>query len=376
VTAAASLSVHPVAAAALGEVAGDVLEQVGPGAGLVVVVAGGAHAASLSSIVDAVANLLRPGALLAIGAPGSFAAGSAAPDGPSLALWGATGVHARSIPAEHLAVGSGSDATDLPEAGTLVVAATTSPTLARLAEVTARHRPALSLVGGLVGPGGRVLLGDRDDETVGGVLLAPDEATAFSAGAVRPVGSPLVVTEAEGPVVSALAGAPAADRLDEMAAGLSPGERRRLGDGLFLCRVVDERAMDPGPGDVVAHAVRGLVAGTRALAVDAAVEVGTLVRFGYLDEAAAHAELGRALSVAAGARTTAGALLFSCATRGAGLFTGDDHDATVSAEVLGTAAVAGAFCAGELAPRGTRSWLTGYTASGVVVHAGGPRALG
>ena len=62
-----------------------------------------------------------------------------------------------------------------------------------------------------------------------------------------------------------------------------------------------------------------------------------------------------------------GALLFSCRSRGAGLFGpsygGVSHDPVVVREALGADAVGGFFAAGELGPVGGRSYLHGFTAS-------------
>lgn len=377
-TCAAALSAHPVAAAALGEVTGEVLEQVGTGADLVVVAAGGAHTASLGAIAEAVGELLAPRCLLAVGASGVLGAGSVARTTPAVALWAGADLGAVAVPPGVLTGEQPLD--ELPAAGTLVVVAAGPAHLARRLEQLAAERPGLAVVGGVVDPSrqpaGRVGLDGRTDDPVAGVVLSPESATAVSASAVRPLGEPMVVTASTGPVVAELAGSTAADRLDEVVGSLAPADRRALRQGLFLCRVVDERRSEPGPGDVVAHRVRGLVAGTRSLAIDAAVPVGTLVRFGALDAATAEGELTRALSEAAVGGAVAGVLLFSCEGRGTGLLASDTHDATVAAEVAGTPAVAGALCSGEVGRRGSRSWLTGFTASALVVHVGEGPALG
>ncbi len=54
--------------------------------------------------------------------------------------------------------------------------------------------------------------------------------------------------------------------------------------------------------------------------------------------------------------------MFTCNGRGVQLFGEPDHDASVVAESLGTTAVAGMFCAGEIGPVGARSFLHGFTA--------------
>ena len=68
-------------------------------------------------------------------------------------------------------------------------------------------------------------------------------------------------------------------------------------------------------------------------------------------------------------RRAGGALVFTCNGRGSRFFGETDHDARVVAESLGTDAVAGMFCAGEVGPVGPRSFLHGFTASTVLFGA-------
>ena len=57
------------------------------------------------------------------------------------------------------------------------------------------------------------------------------------------------------------------------------------------------------------------------------------------------------------------ALLFACNGRGRNLFAQADHDAGAVARLLGSDAVAGCFCQGELGPVGGRTFVHGFTAS-------------
>jgi small ligand-binding sensory domain FIST len=59
----------------------------------------------------------------------------------------------------------------------------------------------------------------------------------------------------------------------------------------------------------------------------------------------------------------AGALVFSCNGRGAGMFGQCDHDAAMVADELRDAPAAGFFAAGEIGPVGGRSFLHGFTAT-------------
>jgi small ligand-binding sensory domain FIST len=87
--------------------------------------------------------------------------------------------------------------------------------------------------------------------------------------------------------------------------------------------------------------------------------VGSTVQFQVRDAASADQDLHALLS----GRAARGALVFTCNGRGRRLFGTPDHDAIVVGDLLGTSAVAGMFCAGELGPVGGRNAAHGFTAS-------------
>jgi small ligand-binding sensory domain FIST len=62
-------------------------------------------------------------------------------------------------------------------------------------------------------------------------------------------------------------------------------------------------------------------------------------------------------------RASRAALVSTCNGRGRRLFGTPGHDAIVVGDLLGTSAVAGMFCAGELGPVGGRNAVHGFTAS-------------
>jgi small ligand-binding sensory domain FIST len=102
------------------------------------------------------------------------------------------------------------------------------------------------------------------------------------------------------------------------------------------------------------------------VAVAADVRPGQVVRLHARDAASADRDLRDALGVrmrALGGRTPAGALLFSCNSRGRGMFGTADHDAEVVDDGLGGAPAAGFFAAGEIGPVGGHSFLHSFTAT-------------
>jgi small ligand-binding sensory domain FIST len=102
------------------------------------------------------------------------------------------------------------------------------------------------------------------------------------------------------------------------------------------------------------------------VAVAADVHPGQVVRLHARDAASADRDLRDALGVrmrALGGRTPAGALLFSCNSRGRGMFGTADHDAEVVDDGLGGSPAAGFFAAGEIGPVSGQAFLHSFTAT-------------
>jgi small ligand-binding sensory domain FIST len=93
------------------------------------------------------------------------------------------------------------------------------------------------------------------------------------------------------------------------------------------------------------------------------VRVGQTLRFFVSDAASADADLRRALGGVSRPARPAEALLFTCNGRGTTVFPQPDHDARVVAEALGTQALAGVFCGGEIGPVGDKAFLHGFAAT-------------
>ena len=59
----------------------------------------------------------------------------------------------------------------------------------------------------------------------------------------------------------------------------------------------------------------------------------------------------------------AGALLFSCAGRGMGLYGQADHDSNAFRRLVGDVPLGGFFCNGEIGPIQNATYLHGYTSA-------------
>ncbi len=381
---AAAMSQHPDAATATGEVVGHVLESLAPSGrppDLALLFVTPPHVEAMAEAAATVATAVRPGTLLGATAVSVVGGPREIERGPAVSLWAG---HTGDVVPFHLSVVNTPDGPTftgwpdtIPDDPTalLLLADPFSFPVDALLERLGQDRPGLAVVGGLAsagrGPGGNRLVVDDQVVTEGavGAFFGPgvEVSTVVSQGC-RPVGSPLVVTRAEGNVVYELAGRPALDRLQEVAATLSEEDRRLMSELVQLGRVIDEGRMDFGRGDFLVRTVVGADPEVGALAVGDVVDVGSTTQFQVRDASSADDDLRQLVA----GRRADGALLFTCNGRGRNLFGTPDHDAGVVSESLDGAPLAGMFCAGELGPIGGRSFLHGFTASVVLFSSSSP----
>jgi small ligand-binding sensory domain FIST len=100
-----------------------------------------------------------------------------------------------------------------------------------------------------------------------------------------------------------------------------------------------------------------------AIAVGDRVRVGQTLRFHVRDAESADEDLRASLASALSGSRPAGALLFTCNGRGRSMFSVEDHDARLVGQALGSEAIAGFFCGGEIGPVGGQTFLHGFTAT-------------
>lgn len=371
---ASSLSQHPIASEALGEAAGEILEQLdGQGCDLVVCFASTHHVGAFEDIGPAVHNILEPRVLVGGTAVAVVGGSHEVEENPALALFAArfdaatlTPVTLRLQETPDGAALTGWPTFDRPPASLLLFADPfTFPVDAFLQRVN-RDLPGLQIIGGLASaaasPGGnRLVLNDRvvDEGAVGVFVDGGIEVRTLVSQGCRPIGRPYVVTRAEQNLIEELAGKPAIERLQELAGDATEEERELLRHGLHMGLVVDEHKAEFGRGDFLVRNLLGADQSSGALAVGEQVAVGQTVQFHVRDAAAADEDLREMLS---GVDADA-ALLFTCNGRGRHLFIVPDHDAGMVEKLLGPIPLAGAFCAGEIGPVGGRNFLHGFTAS-------------
>lgn len=229
------------------------------------------------------------------------------------------------------------------------------------------------IVGGLASggtaPGETRLFLDRnvvESGAVGVALTGNVEVVALVSQGCRPIGHPLTVTRADGNIILKLGGQPPTQRIQELYASLPQHDRELMAQGLLVGRVIDEYKTDFERGDFLVRSVIGADPNSGAIAVGETVGVGETIQFHVRDEASADEDLRATLKVAqdrVGDRKIAGGLLFTCNGRGSRMFSTPDHDASLLASELDAAPIAGFFCAGEVGPVGSKTFLHGFTAS-------------
>jgi small ligand-binding sensory domain FIST len=370
---AAALSRHPSAPDATAEVVGAVLDRE-LAADLAVVFCSGHHVDAFADIVGTIRTLVQPSRLVGVTAGGIIGGSEEVEDEPAVSLWlGGLGY----VP-EPLRMTAASTTAGVAFQGLPHPTGTARPTALLLADpftlpvpdlldVVAMGDPPLPVIGGLasagMAPGQNRLALDEEvfvDGAVGVVLEGVD--TVVSQGC-RPIGTPMIVTQADGHLLVELAGRSALERLEGLLGQISAEERAMVTTGgLHLGIVADEHKPAFSRGDFLVRNVVGADRERGALAVGATPEVGTTVQFHVRDAASADEDLRAMLT----GRQAEGALLFTCNGRGQRLFGEPDHDARLVADLTPNRSVAGMFCAGEIGPIGPRSFLHGFTASVVL----------
>ncbi len=364
--AASALSEHPLAAHAVGEVAGTILEQMnGRPIDLLVAFIDSVHTGAVDDIGSALRELLSPSTFIGSTACGVLERGSEVEDRSALSVWAIGGVSATPvrIQAGRDAPLGGWDAIGADHA-VLLADPFTAPVLDMLS-AAAEHAPNLAIHGGLAsgarGPGGnRLLLDDEilSDGTVGVSIGGVPIRSVVSQGC-RPVGSPLTVTAVTGNVITELASQRPMDVLQRIASDADEVDRALMANGIHVGIVIDEGQLDFDRGDFLIRAVMGADQATGAIAIGAEVDIGTTLQFHVRDASTATDDL---ISSLQGEHATA-ALAFTCNGRGEHLFGRPGHDAELIHELTGSRATSGMFCAGEFGPVRAENHLHGFTAS-------------
>jgi small ligand-binding sensory domain FIST len=334
-----------------------------------------AHLVEAEAAAEAVREELSPRHLLGCVAEGVVARVRELEEGPAVAVWAGAlpgaeieCFHAAAVQTDEGVAVAGFPEIDDPGLVALLVDPFTFPAGPFLTRLNEEH-DRIPLVGGLaVGgrqPGAQALILEdavHAEGAVGAVVSGLSVLTVVSQGC-RPIGREAVITRCEGNVVYELAGRPALERLRGEVAALSSEEQALAARGLLVGLVIDENRPEYDTGDFLMRGLLGADEATGALSLGDTARVGQTLRFFVRDAASADADLRQALGDALRRARPSGALLFTCNGRGTNMFPEPDHDARVVAEALGTQALAGFFCGGEIGPVGGQAFLHGFTAT-------------
>ncbi len=370
---AAAISEHPFPAHAVGEIAGDLLEQLdGDPPDLLVVFVSPHFAGATEDIASVLREVLQPAAFIGATHLAVVGPGREVEDGPSISAWAAAlgGMRAEAVALDLVATADGSELLGWPDdcaaAHSLIVLA--DPHSVGSDELLAaidRLHPGLPVIGGFAsaarGPGGNRLIADgevRARGVVGVFLTGGAPITTVVSQGCRPVGRPYTVTAADGHYLIGLGGRTPLDRLQELAADMDDLERDRLSTGLHIGLVVDEHRAEFERGDFLVRGVLGARPEDGAIAIAGGVALGQTVQFHLRDAEAAAADLRALLA----GHDAGGALLFTCTGRGRHFFSDGQSDVGGLSDLLGPVPVAGAFCAGEIGPVGATNRGHGFTA--------------
>ncbi|HEX6459782.1 MAG TPA: FIST N-terminal domain-containing protein [Thermoleophilaceae bacterium] len=348
----------------------------GAPADLVFVFAGAANLVHVEQGLAHVQERLRPRAVVGCGAQGVVGSGHEVEQG-GVAVWAASLPDAELQPfrLETLEAGDSVAITGMPEldraeAMFMLVDPYSFPAEPLLDQIAEDH-PGLPVLGGLAsaggGPGSTLLMLDGDVVTDGavGVTLAGVEVWPCVSQGARPIGPEMAITAAEANVIHELASRPALERLKTAITELEPAERALAAAGLLIGIVIDENRPEYERGDFLVRGLLGADEETGSIAVGERVRIGQTVRLHVRDSDSADEDLREALArVSLGlSGPPAGALIFTCNGRGSQMFPAPDHDASAVEHALSGAPAAGFFCAGEIGPVGTRSFVHGFTAT-------------
>jgi small ligand-binding sensory domain FIST len=232
--------------------------------------------------------------------------------------------------------------------------------------------PSSSKVGGLASGarqvGGTALYLGKQVYRSGAITLALTgniEVDAVVAQGCRPIGDPMFITGAHENLIREIDGHAPRDVLAELFERLGPSDRDLFSQSLYLGLALRKDASEYVPGDFLIRNILGMDPQSGALWVNAHVPANSVVQFHLRDAATSALDLERALTAyrALHFSPAGGALLFSCAGRGIGLYGQADHDSNAFRRLIADVPVGGFFCNGEIGPVHNATYLHGYTSS-------------
>ena len=229
--------------------------------------------------------------------------------------------------------------------------------------------PTSTKIGGMASggtePGTMTLYAGKNTELGGAVGIALSgniEVDTIVAQGCRPIGTPVFATRVEKNAIFELDGQPALTVLESLYKQLPTSDQQLFRQSVFIGLVMDREQQQYRHGDFLIRNIIGVQSDMDALMVAADLVDNQVVQFHVLDAETSAAALRHLLASHHGA-SPHGALLFSCLSRGTGMYGRSDHDSELFRDQFGDVALGGFFCNGEIGPVGGRTWLHSYTSS-------------
>ena len=236
-----------------------------------------------------------------------------------------------------------------------------------------RVYPSSPKVGGLASGarqvGGSALYLGNEIHRSGAIALALTgnvQIDPIVAQGCRPIGDPMFVTLAHENLIRELDGRAPRDALGMLFEQLPSVDRELLTDSLFLGMAMRADASQYVPGDFLIRNILGMDPQSGALWVNAHVPTNSVVQFHLRDATTSAYDLERALThykTSTLSGPSSGALLFSCAGRGYGLYGQSDHDSNAFRRLIADVPIGGFFGDGEIGPVQNATYLHGYTSA-------------
>lgn len=187
--------------------------------------------------------------------------------------------------------------------------------------------------------------------------------TALAQGS-RPIGDPMFVTSAHDNLVRELDGRVPRDILSDVFEQLPPADRKLFGDALFIGLATSHNRSQYGAGDFLVRSILGLDPQSGALWVGGRVQTNSVAQLHLRDALSAAQDVERILRAqrqASADSNPAGALMFSCVSRGAHFYGQPDHDSNAFRRIVGDVPIGGFFCGGEIGQIQGATHLHGHT---------------
>lgn len=217
---------------------------------------------------------------------------------------------------------------------------------------------------------GRIALFCNDqlyrEGTIGVALSGNVVLETIVAQGCRPIGKPYQVSKGERNILLELEDLPPLVVLQNVIEGLSEQDRQLAQRSLFVGIARDEFKQDLEQGDFLIRTLIGVDPQAGAIAIGDRVRPGQRVQFHLRDAQTSREDLEWLLlryqkQTQEDTPQRAGALMFSCIGRGAGLYGKPNFDSQLFSRYLGDIALGGFFCSGEIGPVSGSTFIHGYT---------------